>query len=52
MGNCIGIKYPKCLFCNKSVSNDRYICKIYHYGKYHGRYICSDCIFKFKKEKK
>ena len=34
----------KCLICSNRVTDNIFLCKIYHKGKYDNRVLCSECL--------
>lgn len=37
---------PSCDMCGNLPSEEIYVAKIYHKGKYHGKHLCKTCLFK------
>ena len=37
---------PSCDYCRNLPSNDIFVAKIYHYGKYNGVNMCKTCLYK------
>lgn len=49
MGCCLSSDYeppPSCHYCRNLPSNDIFVAKIYHYGKYNGVHLCKTCLYK------
>ena len=49
MGCCLSSDYeppPSCNICSNLPSNDIFVVKIYHCGKYNGVHLCKICLYK------